>query len=129
MHHITHDFTNLNLSSKQYDGGEHIRAGDCSGLSIQSIGGSSLSSPHSSFLLCNLHHVPSITKNLISVSKFYGDNSCYFEFHAPHFSVKDTLTRKFLITGPIHDGLYVFPSSLASSFSPSAHLGEKTSIA
>ncbi|KAF5462562.1 hypothetical protein F2P56_018556 [Juglans regia] len=48
-HHITHDLTNLNLSSEPY-GGEQIRVGDGSGLPIQNIGDSSLSSTSPSFL-------------------------------------------------------------------------------
>lgn len=87
--HITHDFTNLNLSSKPYSRNEQTRVEDGSGFSIQNTDDSSLSSPSSSFLLRNLLHVPSITKNLISVSQFCRNNFCYFEFHENFFSMKD----------------------------------------
>lgn len=65
--HITNDLSNLTISSEQYQGGDTIRVGDGAGLPIQHHGQSSLSSGSTSFTLKNLLHVPSITKNLVSV--------------------------------------------------------------
>ncbi|KAF5481417.1 hypothetical protein F2P56_002068, partial [Juglans regia] len=118
--HITNNLQNLNLSSESYSDGDQIRVGDGIALPIQNIGDSNLFSASSSFKLRNLLHVPLITKNLVSVCKFCTDNRCFFEFHASHFSVKDTC--------PNHNGLYVFPSAPVSS-SPSTHIGERTSVA
>ncbi|KAF5443557.1 hypothetical protein F2P56_036104 [Juglans regia] len=131
-HHITSDLGNLNLSSEPYHGPEAIRVGDGSCLPIQNLCDSLFHSNSSNFRLCNLLHVPNITKNLVSVLQFCIDNNCFFEFHSTHFSVKDTRTQKILLTGPTRNGLYVFPPSPSSSSSlqtsPSAALGDRTSV-
>lgn len=126
---MTNDLHNLNLSSEQYNGSKQIRVGDGSTQPIQHFGDSSFSSHTSSFFLHDLLHIPSITKNLVSVCKFCVDNNCFFEFHDSHFSVKDKLSEKILLTGPNHNDLYVFPSALSTDASPSVQLGEHTSIA
>lgn len=82
--------SNLNFSSKQYNGDETIRVGDGNGLPISAYYASSLPLSSSSFLPRNLLHVPSITKNLVYVLQFCIDNCCFFEFHSSHFSVKDS---------------------------------------
>lgn len=98
-------------------------------LPIEHFGDSSFNSNSSSFILHNVLHVPSITKNLVFVCQFCVDNRCLFGFHDYHFSVKDKTIRKILPTGPTHDGLYVFPSTASSAPSPSTHLGERTLVA
>jgi len=52
-------------------------------MNIQHLGSASLRSSDSnaSFRLHNLLNVPSINKNLISVSKFACDNNVFFEFY------------------------------------------------
>lgn len=102
--------------------------GDGTSLPIQTFDNSSLSLNSSSFLFHNLLHIPSITKNLVSVLQFCIDNSCYFEFHSIHFFVKDKHTGKLLLTYPTRDGLYIFPSAVPSPSSLFVHVGEKTSI-
>ena len=79
------------------------------------------------FKLHKLLHVPSISKNLLSVSKFVKNNSVFFEFH-PHLSlVKSQETNKILLKGVVGaDGLYSFhnlklqdsPSLLMSTSTP-----------
>ena len=60
--------------------------------------------------LKQLLHVPAITKNLISVSKFTKDNNVFFEFYPNHCAVKSQGTNKVLLQGSLDpDGLYVFP--------------------
>lgn len=92
-HHLTNDLSNLNISSKQYTGNEQIRVGDDITLPIQHSNDSFLSSHSSTFKLYNLLHVPSITKNLISVCKFCAYNHCFFEFHDTFFVMKDKVTH------------------------------------
>ena len=53
------------------------------GMNIEHIGRATLHSKQSNsfFTLDNLMHVPFITKNLVSVSKFAKDKNVLFEFH------------------------------------------------
>lgn len=68
-HHITHELSQLNNSFEPYGGCEHIRVGNGTTLLINNIDIASLSVPSSSFQLCNLLHVLSIKKNLVSISQ------------------------------------------------------------
>ena len=61
--------------------------------------------------------MPHITKPLSSVQKFCRDNHVYFEFHASMFYMKDLVTKKVLLSGQSHDGLYVLSKSSATSVS------------
>lgn len=83
-------------------------------MDIHSSGSSVFSSPikpQITLTLNNLLHVPSITKNLISVSQFAKDNSVLFEFHSDHFVVKSQAFKEVLQHGKVGpDGLYTFPS-------------------
>jgi len=78
-HHITSELQHLNLSSEAYDGQDHIRIGDGTGLPITHIGSASLTLTRRQYLLKQLLHVPSICKNLLSVRKFAHDN-CFLNF-------------------------------------------------
>lgn len=51
-------------------------------------------------------HVPTITKNLLSVAQFTSDNNVYFEFHPRVFLVKDRETGKLLLRETLEHGLY-----------------------
>ena len=55
--------------------------------------------------------MPTITKNVISVSKFGLDNGVYFEFHPNYCLVKSQGANEILLKGSLGpDGLYVFPN-------------------
>lgn len=89
-HHITLDPQHLTQYSN-YAGSEQVHMGNGQGLTISSIGTSQFSSPFNSVVVLKLNDlllVPSITKNLVSVSKFAKDNHVYFEFHASCCFVK-----------------------------------------
>lgn len=60
----------------------------------------------SKLALENLFHVPSITKNLISVSQFCTDNNVFFEFHSTSCFVKVEANKKVLFEGMVDGGLY-----------------------
>ena len=64
--------------------------------------------------LHNLLHVPSINKNLVSVSQFAKDNNVYFEFFPNHCFVKNQDTKEIILQGKVKDGLYVFPTMQCS---------------
>jgi len=64
---------------------------------------------HITFKLNKLLHVPSISKNLLSVSQFAQDNVVFFEFHSHLCLVKSQGTNKVLLQGVVGaDGLYSF---------------------
>ena len=125
--HLTSDLANLNVHSEEYLGSDQIRVGNGKGLSIAHTGTTSLSTPHSSFLLKNVLHVPKITKNLISVQKFTHNTDTFMEFHPSYFLVKDQPTKKLLHKGPSKHGLYAFTTS-SNSTRPLALIGERASI-
>jgi histone deacetylase 1/2 len=84
--HVTGDSRNIQDPSP-FAGAEHIYMGNGQSLPTISSGSSTFYSPHHTqthLTLNNLLHVPSITKNLISVSQFAKDNAVFFEFH-PNF--------------------------------------------
>ena len=61
--------------------------------------------------LNQLLHVPEITKNLLSVSKFARDNNVFFEFHPNFCLVKDQVSKIVVLEGKLKGGLYAFDSS------------------
>ena len=85
------------------------------GLSISYIGHSKL--PGSSLHLKNILHVPHISKHLLSVFRLVSDNDIFIEFHRSFFLVKDKATRRVLLRGRSHGGLYPIPFGRASSAS------------
>ncbi|PKU61899.1 Retrovirus-related Pol polyprotein from transposon TNT 1-94 [Dendrobium catenatum] len=56
--------------------------------------------------LRNLLHVPSLTHNLLSVSKLTTDNSVSITFDANGFTIKDLQDHRPLLHGRLHNGLY-----------------------
>lgn len=78
------------------------------GLPIHHIGHNSFFSNSRVLHLKILLHVPSITKNLISVSQFCSDNNVFFEFHSTACFVKDQATKRVLLEGAVDGGLYKF---------------------
>ncbi|XP_010274293.1 PREDICTED: uncharacterized protein LOC104609616 [Nelumbo nucifera] len=70
-------------------------------------------------------HVPSICKNLFSVSRFTKNNDLFFEFHRGCCYVKD-YTGRILLQGASRNGLYSFPTS--ATITPEALLKEHTSL-
>lgn len=56
--------------------------------------------------LKNILHTPSISKNLISISKLTSQNDITIEFDSTFFSVKDKKFKKVLLQGRLKDNLY-----------------------
>jgi hypothetical protein len=75
-------------------------------MHISHIGHSKLSHPLGFFDLKNILHVPSVSKNLLSVHRFTLDNHVFIEFHPFFFLIKDIKTRRILFKGPCYGGLY-----------------------
>ena len=122
------------MRADEYTSTEQIRVGNGKSLPIKHLGTSHLFTPHNSFCLNNVLHVPNISQNLLSVQKFTTDTNTFFEFHPKLFYVKDQATRKILLQGPSKDGLYPLPLfNERISFnkrlnSPSAFVGERVPL-
>jgi hypothetical protein len=69
------------------------------GMDIRYIGQSKFQTTSHTLVLRNILHVPSISRNLLSVRKFAIDNHVFFEFHPPFLLVKDLATIETLIKG------------------------------
>ncbi|KAG6755697.1 hypothetical protein POTOM_041530 [Populus tomentosa] len=109
-HHVTSDLHNLSLHAP-YQGSDDIMIGDGTTLPITHTGSTSLSSSNIHFSLTNVLCVPSIQKNLISISKFCISNNASIEFLPCTFVVKDLHTGAILLTGKTKDGVYAWPTS------------------
>ncbi|OMO79651.1 hypothetical protein CCACVL1_13538 [Corchorus capsularis] len=103
--HLTADLSNMSIHS-EYQGHDRVKVGNGTGLPIKHVGSSKLPSLNRPLYLNNVLHVPSITKNLISVSQFASDNNVYFEFHSSHCFVKDLFSGQVLLKGVLDNGLY-----------------------
>jgi histone deacetylase 1/2 len=110
-HHLTADFENL-AQGTPYHGSSKVHIGNGVGLNIHVVGQASFKSslaPSKSLYLKHILHVPTITKNLLSVSKFANDNNVYFEFHAVDCFVKSQVNHQVLLKGSLGAyGLYSF---------------------
>jgi len=103
--HITSDLEKLTVRD-QYHGGDQVHTASGSGMKINHIGHSVLSSPSTKLHLRNILHVPQANKNLVSVNRFTRDNHVFLEFHPDHFLVKDQGTKNTLLQGRCEYGLY-----------------------
>jgi transposase InsO family protein len=103
--HITGELEKLTTRDK-YHGGEQVHTASGSGMKIQHIGHGVLRFPTRNLHLNNILHVPSASKDLLSVHRIASDNNVFFEFYSKHYCVKDQETKTTLLTGPCKNGLY-----------------------
>ena len=119
-HHVNANVENIKQCSS-FEGLDQVIVVNGQGLLIKSIGSSSFISPynHSADLVLNrILHVPTVSKNLLSVTK---DNSIYFEFHPNVCFVKSQVSNEVLLKGHLgSNGLYTFPKLLSNSTSSSS---------
>ena len=113
-HHVTTDLHNLALHNP-YDGTDEIMIGDGSGLPISHTGSTSLTTSSHSFTLSNVLCVPTMKRNLISISQFCKSNNTSIEFLPSAFHVKDLRTGAILLQGQTKNGVYEWPTTNSSS--------------
>jgi hypothetical protein len=118
-HHITGELHNLTVCDK-YKGHDKVNTANGQGMSISHVGHSTIHNQVQNFHLRNILHVPTASKNLLSVRRFTLDNSLFVEFHPFFFLIKDQVMRKIVHRGCCVGGLYPLISSLVSS-SPQKH--------
>ncbi|WVZ51499.1 LOW QUALITY PROTEIN: hypothetical protein U9M48_002643 [Paspalum notatum var. saurae] len=94
----------------KYKGHDQIHTASGAGMKISHIGYFVVKTPtrnlHPKYVL----HVPRASKNLVSVHRLAPDNSAFLEFHPDYFFIKDQATKKTLLKGRCHNGLYPLPS-------------------
>lgn len=110
-YHIIADLLNLSLYS-EYEGPDDVVLGDGSGLPITHLGTTQLPSPSHMFSLHNVLCIPSMKRNLISISQFCKTNNVSLEFIPSCFFVKDLSTGATLLQGPNKDNTYEWPTTL-----------------
>ncbi|KAH9793888.1 hypothetical protein KPL71_004697 [Citrus sinensis] len=104
-HHLTNDMANMHVSN-EFRGNDKLIISDGKGLSITHVGNanfkvqsSKTQSASTCIALKDILLVPSITKNLISVSKLTTDNDLSIEFLGSVCFVKDILKGNILLLG------------------------------
>jgi hypothetical protein len=113
--HITGALTKLTVHDK-YQGRGCVHTTDGNSMHISYIGHSIFHTPSSPLHLKNVLHVPSASKNMLSVHKITLDNDVLFEFHPYFFLIKDQTTRRIMFKGPYHGGVYpLVPFSIGSA--------------
>jgi hypothetical protein len=118
--HITGELNKLLIANK-YHGQDKVRTAKGTCMNISHTGNSILRTPHGSFDLKNILHVPNASKNLLFVHRFTLDNHVFIEFHPFLFLIKDQATRRVLFRGPCWGGLYpLVPCSMRLPSMPSS---------
>lgn len=122
-HHVTNNLNSLS-SYMPYEGFDTLHIGNGTGMEIQNIGSTQLKFSTYSFLLKDVLHVPSFTKNLLSLSKLLRDNDILIEFGSNFCEIKERRTLRTILQVRLLSGLYMVSPS---SFSPQACFGERVS--
>jgi hypothetical protein len=90
-------------------GNDQIHRTNEAGMNISRMGHSIDKTPHCNLMLKNVLYAPKATKNLVSVHKLATDNYAFLEYHPNFFVIKDRATRRPLLKGRSHNGLYPLP--------------------
>ena len=73
---------------------------------FRNIGNKCFTVSSNQFYVRQVFHIPNLTSNLVSVSKFYTDNHAFFKFYPTHFLVKDQHSNRILFQGSLKGCLY-----------------------
>lgn len=120
--HVTSEPNTMQQKVK-YNGNENLIVGNGDKLTIQHVGtGSIITENNDVLMLTKMLHVPSITKNLISVSKLTKDNNVIVEFSSNYCCVKDKTTKRRILEWSLKGGLYQFDKAKSA---PVSHLNQK----
>lgn len=100
--------------------------GDGMDLPITHSSSTTLPTPTHTFTINNIHCVPSMKMNLISISQFCTSNNVSIEFLLSSFPVKDFHIGAAFLIGPTKDGVYEWPVSSSPPSSLLAFSSVKT---
>ena len=105
-HHFTPDISMIQ-NPTPFIGNEQVMVGNGKKIPISHSGNSLLSFSSSSPLKLNdILYAPTLSNNLLSVSRLYADNTAFVEFYLDFFLVKDQVSKKVLLQGQLVNGLY-----------------------
>ena len=99
----------------QYRGKDRVHTADGSGMVISHVGHTIVRNPVKDLHLRNILHVPSASKNLLSVHCLAKDNNVLLEFHPFYFLIKDRVTRRTLHRRWCIGGLYPLISTTSTT--------------
>ncbi|KAH0974702.1 hypothetical protein GBA52_016601 [Prunus armeniaca] len=130
-HHMVSNVNTLESAQpRAYE--NRVIVGNGEGLPVAHIGHASVSSSSSVLHMSNVFHVPKLTANLMSVHQLCKENNCSMIFDQFGFSIQDKVTKRVLLIGRSHSGLYLIPGVAASSLPPNkaathevAYLGQQ----
>ena len=124
-HHLTNNMANMHIR-EEFKGNDQLIIGNGQGLPITHVGNASLRSGHTTtcILLKDMLLVPSITKNLLSISKLTSDNNISVEFCGNVCFVKDKMKGQVLLQGLAEKGLYKLQLKPSSPSSPNTQTHE-----
>ena len=108
-HHVTIDVANLELYSLDI-ASDNVIIGDGTGLTIQHTSSFTLPMVSRPLLLIDVLHVPSMSKNLISVLALCTTNPVIVSFFYSFFSGVGSSRRATFVKGLRKDGIYYWPS-------------------
>ncbi|KAI3503105.1 hypothetical protein L1887_31541 [Cichorium endivia] len=109
-HHITNDLSASSLHAP-YDGTDELVIGDGSSLTITHVGSLLLQFSTATFVLKNVLCVPSISRNIISISRLCIDNHTLIQFYSFLFLIKDFRSQGILLRGLASRGIYELRST------------------
>jgi histone deacetylase 1/2 len=103
--HLTNDLDKLTVR-EPYNGNDQVHTANGAGMRIHHVGQGILPTPSHNLRLNDVLHVPSVTRNLLSVKKLTHDNPVFVEIHPNDIFVKDRATREIMLRGRSRGGLY-----------------------
>lgn len=112
--HLTGELDKLSMK-QPYTGKDNVHTANGAGMQILHVGQAALASRYKTFKLRNVLHVPSVTRNLLSVRRFTTDNHVSMEFYPNHLLVKDLDTRNTVLSGHCRGDLYAVNDNTSSS--------------
>jgi len=122
--HVTPDLATL-TASEPYLVNDNLHVGDGKGLPISHLGHTKIYTPHRSFTLSNVLHIPAITK-LCSLFRNFILIIMFILNFTLMFYVKDLNTHEILLSGQSKDGFYALTKSSVTSV-PQAYWSPCTS--
>jgi hypothetical protein len=106
--HVIGELEKLTIRDK-YKGNDQVHTANGAGMNISHIGHSIIKLPHQNLMLKNVLYILEANKNLVSVYKLAYDNLAFLEYHPNYFVVKDRATKRHVLKGRCHKGLYPLP--------------------